>query len=330
VANYSVTITDIGSGCVATRSYTITQPATAVSISATKTNATGCNSLGTITATGKDGTSPYQYSIDGTNYGESGLFTGLYAGSYTVWVKDFKGCTKSTVVTITDNGSDQYENNNSKNAAKAISIGTSVYARIALSTDVADWFKITTPAGSGTYTLSMVHPSVIYTFNVYSSSNTAPALTPVSSTSTSKTYSLAGNTTYYIQITGSLSYNCYQLTIAPIATTRVSSTNTTETNNSITKSNITRPPVTEVYSLSALVFPNPHHGNFNLKITSPINGTAIVEITNAVGQAIEKRNVSVTIGDNNIINFTGMKQAILFYRVIVGNELRTGKVIGYN
>jgi len=94
--NYNVTITDAGSGCAITRSYTITQPASNLSLATAKTNATGCNSLGTITATGAGGTSPYQYRLGNGSLQSSGLFTNLYGGTYTVWIVDANGCTTST------------------------------------------------------------------------------------------------------------------------------------------------------------------------------------------------------------------------------------------
>ncbi|HUW06743.1 MAG TPA: gliding motility-associated C-terminal domain-containing protein [Williamwhitmania sp.] len=50
---------------------------------------------GSITATATNGTSPYQYNIDGGSYQASGTFNGLAAGSHTVTVQDVNGCTFS-------------------------------------------------------------------------------------------------------------------------------------------------------------------------------------------------------------------------------------------
>ncbi|HMU09764.1 MAG TPA: T9SS type A sorting domain-containing protein [Ferruginibacter sp.] len=57
---------------------------------------------GTITATATGGIAPLQYSIDGTNYQVSNVFTGLAPGTYTVYVKDANGCivTKQANVTF--------------------------------------------------------------------------------------------------------------------------------------------------------------------------------------------------------------------------------------
>jgi hypothetical protein len=316
VGNYNVTITDAGSGCVVTRSFTITQPSSIVSISANKSNATGCNSLGTISATASGGTGSYQYKLNSGNYQSSGSFTGLYAGSYTVWVKDANGCTKSTVVSITDSGSDEYESNNSKNQARAIGIGPDIFARLALSNDV-DWFKFTTPVGNTSYTVTLTHPTISYSFAVYPSANNAPPLVPASSTPTSKTYSLLGNSTYYINVTGSLSFVCYDLRVSSGLFTRGNVELEEETNIVVVPE-----------KLSVLAYPNPHSGSFNLRIASPETGIARVELFTVNGQKLADKKVVVQKGENNAAPFTGIPQGTIIYRVQVGKYVVNGKVIG--
>lgn len=324
--NYKITITDIGSGCVENRTYAIIQPASNVSISATKTNVLGCGTgLGTITSAGSGGTGSYQYKLDNGSYQGSGIFSGLYAGDFTVWVKDANGCTASKLVSITDNGTDQYESNNSKNQASPDTIGKIVNARIALSTDIADWFKFTTPIGSSkSYTITLSHPSVTYTFNLYAAGNNTPALVPVSSATGTKTYTLTGNATYYISITGGLSYNCYQLVVSPTAlpTTRTSATSA---DVGYTK----KPVEVKVAQLEASVYPNPHHGMFNLLIKSPENAVANIEMFNAGGQKVITKRVQLKAGSNTV-NFTDVKESLLLYRVTIGNNNVSGKVIGPN
>lgn len=318
--NYSVTITDIGSGCIITTNLTITQPASLVNLSASKTNATGCASLGTITVTGSGGTAPYQYRLDAGSYQSSASFTGLYAGNYTVWVKDANGCTKSSaVISITDNGSDQYESNNSKTQAKAINIATTINARIGIATDL-DWFKFTTPAGNTTYTLSVTHGSVNYTFNMYPTSSNAAALLPVSTAPTSKSYALAGNTTYYVQVSGALSLSCYSLAVNAVVTTLM---------------NFAAPekekiPAVEFSALSSIAYPNPHKGAFNIRIASAQEGKARIELFNTGGQKLAEKIVTVHKRDNNIVPFIKVRQETIFYRIYMGKYTANGKVIGIN
>jgi len=314
--NYNVTITDIGSGCIITKSYVITQPASNLSLAAAKTNATGCGgSLGTITATASGGKSPYSYKLNNGDYQLSGDFTSLSSGSFTVWAKDANGCTSSKVVAITDNGSDQYESNNSKNQAKLIAINTTINARIALATDIADWFKFTT-GSSGNYTLNLSHPTVNYTFNMYPSSNNAAALVPTSSTSTSKQYALTAGLTYYIQITGASSYSCYDLSISPVASTAryaAASTNS---------------KVVAINDLSVKAYPNPHQGAFNLAIMSPEDGKAKIELFTILGQLLAKREVSIEKGQNTIIEFNDVGRGMILYNISIGDKVVNGKVFG--
>ncbi len=276
--------------------------------------------MGTITATGAGGTPPYQYSINGVDYQAAGSFTSLNGGTYTVWVKDANGCTITKVVSITDNGSDLYESNNSKNQSKVISIGTAINARIALVTDVADWFKFTTPAGVGNFRLYFNHPSVSYVFNMYATGNNTPALVPVSTTPISKDYVLAGSTTYYISITGGLSFTCYQLSVNPVVASR------TGNGNLYTEKSKPALHVTDI--LIARVYPNPHLGNFTLQIESPEDGMATIELFNSIGQIVIERKSAVTKGKGNSIQFNNVREAILHYRVKIDRQIVNGKIIG--
>lgn len=96
---YTVTVKD-ANGCLKTFSTTITQP-TAVTSSGVSTASTGTN--GTITITGQGGLTPYTYSINGTSYTSSSLFSNLAPGTYTCYVKDANGCISSTTVIVDSN-----------------------------------------------------------------------------------------------------------------------------------------------------------------------------------------------------------------------------------
>lgn len=86
---YIVTVTDANL-CTAQLSVTITQPAiplTGFSTSQTDVLCNGGNN-GSLTVTGWGGTSPYEYSLDGSTYQTSGTFNNLIAGLYNVRVRD--------------------------------------------------------------------------------------------------------------------------------------------------------------------------------------------------------------------------------------------------
>jgi len=59
-------------------------------------------SNGEITVTATNGTSPYMYSIDGTNFQTSGTFSNLGGNDYTLTVKDANNCTDSKMATVNE------------------------------------------------------------------------------------------------------------------------------------------------------------------------------------------------------------------------------------
>jgi hypothetical protein len=56
---------------------------------------------GSITAVASNGTAPYMYNLNGGIWQSSTSFGGLTAGTYTLNIRDTKGCTASTIFTIT-------------------------------------------------------------------------------------------------------------------------------------------------------------------------------------------------------------------------------------
>src|SRR5204862_490570 len=101
--SYAITVKD-AHGCTTTQAVTITQPASALGSSISSQTNVACfgGSTGSVTVAGSGGTSPYTFSKDGVNFGASGTFSSLAAGSYTITVKDANGCTTTQPVTITE------------------------------------------------------------------------------------------------------------------------------------------------------------------------------------------------------------------------------------
>lgn len=99
VGTYTVTVSD-AAGCYNTDTVRFTNPPV-LTVSTTSTNAScsgSCN--GTATATPAGGTGAYTYSwMPGGQTTQTA--TGLCVGSYTVTVRDAKGCTTTSTVTIT-------------------------------------------------------------------------------------------------------------------------------------------------------------------------------------------------------------------------------------
>lgn len=99
---YTLYVKDVN-GCYRSIPVTVTAIArpqvTAYSIAAS------CNATdGIIVATGSSGTTPYQYSINGTVFQSSNTFTALAAGFYTITIKDDRGCLNTTGLSVTNLG----------------------------------------------------------------------------------------------------------------------------------------------------------------------------------------------------------------------------------
>ncbi len=100
--NYTIQLRD-GNNCTGSIAFTITEP-TVLAISTTTAPA-ACNGQtnGSITITGSGGATPYQYSINGTNYQAGNVFN-VGAGNYNVFVRDDNGCIRTAQVTVTEPG----------------------------------------------------------------------------------------------------------------------------------------------------------------------------------------------------------------------------------
>lgn len=101
VGTYNIVVQDANT-CQGTTSATLTN-SSGPSVSASGSNAT-CfgTATGSISATATGGTPSYTYSVDGTTFGASSSFTGLTAGTYTVYVNDAGSCQGTTTVTISE------------------------------------------------------------------------------------------------------------------------------------------------------------------------------------------------------------------------------------
>ncbi|SHE65498.1 Por secretion system C-terminal sorting domain-containing protein [Mariniphaga anaerophila] len=100
---YTVTVTD-NIGCIATRSFTIEQPA-ALTVTADDQTNVSCNggSDGAASVLVSGGTADYTYDWTGTPTGDgTASVTGLSAGTWTCTVTDASGCTASIDVIITE------------------------------------------------------------------------------------------------------------------------------------------------------------------------------------------------------------------------------------
>ena len=96
---YTCVVKD-NAGCTSYAAAIISQ-GTAMSVVANPTAVScfGANN-GSISVASYGGTGTHTYSLNGVNYQSLAQFTGLYAGTYNVYVKDVTSCVKTTIVTV--------------------------------------------------------------------------------------------------------------------------------------------------------------------------------------------------------------------------------------
>lgn len=97
---YNITVMD-AAGCTVANLYATVNAGVPLNASLTKTDVS-CNggNDGSITINISNGVAPYQYSLDNVNWQASNTFTGLAAGTYTVYYRDNNTCSGSQVITI--------------------------------------------------------------------------------------------------------------------------------------------------------------------------------------------------------------------------------------
>ncbi len=118
---------------------------------------------GSITVTGvSGGTPPYEYSLDGSTWQSSNVFTGLAAGTYTVYIRDVAAvCTMNLPVTIGVTGTINAVTSSTPTACAGVSDGT---------------ITIASAGGTGPYTFSLdggplVGGTIPFTFTNVSAGN---------------------------------------------------------------------------------------------------------------------------------------------------------------
>ncbi|GAA4313653.1 gliding motility-associated C-terminal domain-containing protein [Nibribacter koreensis] len=99
-ATYQVTVKD-AKGCLLVQSAVIVST-TSITKASVTTEPAGCGqATGKVTVTDVEGgTAPYTYSLNGTTFTANATLTGVAPGNYQLMVKDAKGCTFSTPVTV--------------------------------------------------------------------------------------------------------------------------------------------------------------------------------------------------------------------------------------
>jgi hypothetical protein len=329
---FTITVRD-ANNCVNSKSITITQTAS-VSFISSKVNATSCSANGSITVTASGGQSPYQYSKDGgVNWQVANNFTGLEAQSHPVVIKDNLGCISAiSNVVISDNGSDVYEDNNIRRAAKTIGLESSIQARIGVSGDV-DWFKNTIPQnGSGTYYLIIEAQAAGQVAQLYQGNGLLMVPNQTGSVEGSSAsygaYNLTSGKRYYIKVSGATSLACYNLKLSSSlnSNSRLLENQSEEVQTSENQDILRKVRAEDVYDVIA--YPNPSDGIFKLALPGFADGEARMRIMDGMGRMIRDELGQVENGKRlGEVDLTYVAKGVYYVQVIQEGRAKTIRVI---
>ncbi len=170
---YTVTVT---SYCVNSMSATVQVTGGSGSglVVAGSTIGGGCGSLGSASATSSSGTGPYTYSWNPTGQNTQ-TATGLTNGTYTVTITDANGCSGTTSINVTNNGS---------------LTANTTFSNVLCNGGVNGTASVTASGGSGTMTYSWSNGQTNQTATGLGSGTYTVTVTDNSGCSTSKTISV--------------------------------------------------------------------------------------------------------------------------------------------
>lgn len=297
--SYPVIVKD-ANGCQFTTTANVSSSSGPSAQAVTTTNSTCGNPNGVLNigaTTG--GASPFTFSVNGSAFTTTTVYSGLAAGSYTVIVKDVSGCqfTTNAIVTNTSGPTAQAvtsSNSNCGGSDGTITVGATTGGTAAYTYSVNGSAPSTTTAYTG-FTAG-TYPVVVTDANGCSFSTsvtvgntgTTPATPTVSQTGLTLTSSSATGNQWYMNGTLIPGATGQTYTITANGSYTVVVTNGGCSSSASSATVVTNVGIDETgndpYSLS--IYPNPSDGHFTISFNANERSTYRVEIVNALGQLI--------------------------------------------
>jgi len=344
---YNVTVVDAG-GCSNFTSATITEPATAVTITSVTTTDISCNGLtdGTASAvaTGGTGTLTYSWSSGGSTQN----ITGLGAGGDTLTVTDANNCSAT---------------DNSTNIVEPAVLGITLAAtNVVCNGDGNGTIASTTTGGTGTYSylwnpggqtdstitgLSQGTFTVVVTDANGCQANagagvTEPNALAVDTVSTTCATGVGmsnggavmatptgGTGSYtYLWSNGQTTLNLVDVVAATYTLTVSDANNCQVTMNVPICLNV---GISEFdLGITFNIHPNPNDGHFVVEMSSLVKDDYVIEIRNIIGQTLHSEIVNeVTKDFTRVFDLSQNERGVYFISISNGEGIRTEKLIVY-
>jgi hypothetical protein len=307
---------------------------------------------GRVSVSVMGGTYPYQYTLDGSNYQGSNVFTNLAAGTYYATVKDNNGCM------VTNNPASPLFKNDGWIVPPAVLVApaplvtdsiqvtpTSVLSSGAESYTIYLGYALqslgltagNTTGGTGMYSYNWSPTTGLQNWDVASvlatptvTTNYTVAITDVNGCTTSRSVTInVINVSASESGSGKKTYLCHNGTTISVANQAVKAHldhgdflgpchNTLNSPMIIEENN---PGVTALK-----IMPNPSHGRFSVSIGNAASITRI-EIFNSAGALVDTRVVSPAANSLQSFNLSGNPAGLYYIRVSASGRSTLNKVI---
>ncbi|MBL0024835.1 MAG: M43 family zinc metalloprotease [Saprospiraceae bacterium] len=188
---------------------------------------------------------------------------------------------------------DNYESNNTSKAAKSLTVGTTLKAKILTATDV-DWFKFANTKTNKNIKVSLTNLPANYDVKLYRGTTTQVGVSQnLGTTDEQIVYNnILSNTTYYVQVYGVggafNDFSCYDLLI------QISGSNYRLSNNTDEDEQI------EIVANEFLVFPSPATDEITVVMPFGHQKTGILSVFDVAGKLMSSGKVTGDIGLNTV------------------------------
>ena len=248
-------------------------------------------------------------------------------------VRDNLSCSsKPASVVISDNGSDAYEYNDNQRAAKALSLESSIQARIGVIGDV-DWFKYTIPQnGSGIYYLTIDAPTTGQVAQLYQGNGSliVPQETGLveGSMASYGAYTLSSGKRYYVMVSGTASLVCYDLKLSSSLNSNSRLLENQSEENQASGNQYISGKVSSENDFDVIAYPNPSDGLFKLLLPGFSDGEARVRIMDGMGRMIRDELSQVENGKKlGEVDLSYVSKGVYYVQVSQDGKVKTVRVI---
>ncbi|XZF16596.1 M4 family metallopeptidase [Chitinophagaceae bacterium MMS25-I14] len=217
---------------------------------------------------------------------------------------------------------DNYESNETKNAAKKISVNTDITAKIGTSTD-KDWFYFTTTNSAPKLKVTLSNLPADYDIRLYNNSGSQIGISQNGGTAAeSIVYNANKGATYYVQVYGYAgAYNagtCYALRASTSSVNQLADDGNDD--NEITE---LKPDGESVINNSLLIYPNPARDVIHLRFGAEKAGLQTVVITDVVGRVVLTVPLAVQEGSNDLqLSLNGLGTGMYLLKLDGGQVMK--------